>query len=75
MKHLQRKMPAAFTVIELIVVMVILTTLATIAFISVENYVSTSRDAKRVTNASTIAAGFDVALTTNFPIDNNKTAT
>jgi len=76
MKQLQRRMPfAAFTLIELIVVIVILAILATISFISIERYISTTRDSKRVTNASIIAAGFDMALTTHFPVDNAKTST
>ena len=58
-----RKLPSfhGFTLIELIVVISILTILATISFFAIKDYYGTARDSARVTDIKTIQKGLKIA--------------
>jgi len=56
----------AFTLVELIVVITILAVLATVAFISFQWYSAQSRDAKRMSDVSTVMTGLQVYTARNW---------
>ena len=64
----------AFTLTELIVVITILAILGSIGFISLSNYALQSRNAKRVTDLSSIARSFEVLRSKGqkFPLPDNS---
>ncbi len=53
----------AFTLVELMVVVVILSVLATVGFISYENYLGDTRDSKRLAQLSGLRDGMRLAIT------------
>tara|TARA_Y100001960_G_C14352104_1_gene670075 strand:- start:403 stop:597 length:195 start_codon:yes stop_codon:yes gene_type:complete len=50
-----------FTLVELIVVITILAILSTVAFISFQNYVLSSRDSKRTTDIKNIVKSLELS--------------
>gem|GEM_PF-2411011 len=59
-----KKATNAFTLVELIIVIIILAILGTIAFLSFNNYSSSARDSKRMSNIYLMANGFEVSIST-----------
>jgi len=55
----------AFTLVELIVVITILAVLATVAFISLQGYSQSSRDAVRLADITNIEKGISFHITKN----------
>lgn len=73
--HRMRVPFSGFTLVELIVTLSIIAILGTIAFVSVNGYLSNSRDAGRIANVDIMAKGFDVTLAAGTLINTSKTAT
>jgi len=69
-----KKATNAFTLVELIIVIIILAILGTIAFLSFNNYSSSARDSKRMSNIYLMANGFEVSISTWKPINNTETS-
>lgn len=70
----KRKTPAAFTLVELIVVITILAILGTIGFLSVGGYSSRARDSTRVADVASIAKSLDLSIVTvgSYPTPDNS---
>ncbi|MDP2104335.1 MAG: InlB B-repeat-containing protein, partial [Candidatus Gracilibacteria bacterium] len=66
---------SGFTLVELIVTITIVAILGTIAFTQMGSFQKDARDSKRITNISTIAAGFDINIAAGKLINTSETST
>jgi prepilin-type N-terminal cleavage/methylation domain-containing protein len=67
----------AFTLVELIVVIIILAILAVISFISVNSYLATTRDAKRLNDITELYRKIDIEKEVSVSLEKlvNETST